>query len=133
MKIDFTRLLIKIHFWNGLRTPTTTRHDYALFTFVLRRLVTTIQHLGLGELPLMRASAKERSSSQSLTLSFYFSRVKRDLKQTRKRKRHTNRQTLKKRRRNGYYWRSSATTSCVICDVSPKRPNLRSSFLHVES
>lgn len=107
----------------------TTRRGCALFTFVLRRLVA-IQHLGLGELPLMRASAKERSNSHSLFLSlpFYFSRNKRAGEK--------DAQTDKRGKREGEtvtVGGAGATTSRIICDVSPKRPNLQSSFLHIES
>lgn len=108
----------------------TTRRDHVLFTFVLQRLVATIQHLGLGELPLARASA----SLLAIGLFFSFSL---DSSQTRvgtnarEKKTGANRQATKED--EVAVAGAGATTSCVIYDVSPKRPNLQSSFLHVES
>lgn len=53
----------------------TTHRDYVLFTFVLRRLVATIQHLGLGELPLAQASASHLAIGLSFSLGSNQTRV----------------------------------------------------------
>jgi len=86
-------------------------------------------HLGLGELPLVRASASCSARARE-----------RERKREPRSRAPSSRGTSAReeetgggrgRERNLARCRSGATTSCVICDVSPKRPNSQSSFLHV--
>lgn len=93
----------------------------------------TIRHLGLGELPrtsakrgvLQRVRTRERSGSLSSRTRLGTNAGEKKTSGLAGRKRR------KKERCRSVCCRSGATTSYVICDVSPKRPNLQSSFLHV--